>query len=351
MFRRGSVIVAAAGPTLFVLGIALRAPIPFCILGVVALIAAVVAIRAGNRRLELWISGTEMLAEARRSKAWTLTWCVDGRSYSEQTGQAQLLWTGGRARILVDLAHPSRMTPVGLEMLTPPEPEESPAERRTILPSGPRASNPRMLKGARLQRIAALVTAFFALCVACAVTPHVQDRRRFLSEAVSAGPARVVGTTRYTVDYECEGARRSFAASGKAQARWPIGKIVPVYRHQGFLVAEPEVPGLPLGAGLLLSGLPLAAAVGILVSSIREARLVRRLWRQGKEVSAEIISDHTFEMQREVICQFASAGSVGTTVRSFAKSRRPLLGCRGEAVVLVDRRNPRLSRMVLADEA
>ena len=139
IFRRGSVITAGAGPPLFVLGIALRVPIPFCILGLVALIAAVVAIRAGNRRLELWISGTEMLAEARRSKAWTLTWCVDGHAYSEQTGQAQLLWAGGRARILVDLAHPSRMTPVGLEMLTPPESEKSPSERRPILPPGPRA--------------------------------------------------------------------------------------------------------------------------------------------------------------------------------------------------------------------
>src|SRR5215831_10831972 len=84
---RISVILGAAGMTLFVLGIVLRAPIPFCIWGMMAIIAAVVAYRGGTRRLDLWMYGTEMLADAKLSKAWTLTWCVDGRTYSEQTCQ------------------------------------------------------------------------------------------------------------------------------------------------------------------------------------------------------------------------------------------------------------------------
>jgi hypothetical protein len=351
MTRRVSVMVGTAGMTLVVLGVALRAPIPFSLWGMMAVVAAVIAYRSGTRRSELWIYGTEMAAEARPAKSWILTWGVGGRTYSEQTCQQPLLWTNGRVRILVDLDHPSRMTPVGMEMVAPPEPVGSQEAWPPVLPPRLRAPNARMLKGARQRRIAAAVTAALALCVAAVVAPSVLERRRFLSEASSAGPARVIGHTRNTVDYECEGARRSFAAGGKAQSRWPIGKIVPVYRVEGFIVAEPEFPGLPLATGLILTCLPAAAAIGFLVSAIREARFVRRLWRQGKEVPAEILSDHTLQGQREVICRFASAGSVGTTRRAFSASRRPLLGVRGEAVVLVDRLDPNRSRMILADEA
>lgn len=349
--RRMCVGVRTAGMTLFVLGIALGTPVPFCIWGLMSILAAIVGCRVGTKRLELWSSGTEMLAEARSAKSWILTWCVGGRTYSEQTCQQPLLWDNGRVRILVDLAHPSRMTPVGLEMVVLPELEASQEALLPVLPARLRGSNERMLKGARQQRIAAALTAVLALCVAGVVTPSVLERRRFLSEAMTAGPARVIGHTRNTVDYECEGVRRSFAASGKAQSRWPIGKSVPVYRSQGFIVAEPEFPGLPLATGVILTCLPTLAALGILVSAVREAGFVRRLWREGKEVPAEIISDHTLQGRREVVCRFVSAGSVGTTRRDFSASRRPLEGSRGEAVVLVDRRHPSLSRMILADEA
>src|SRR5262249_6426310 len=260
--------------------------------GVMALIAAAAGFRFVNRRLELWLYGTEMLAEGRPGKGWMLTRSVGARSYSKQTN-LPLLWDCGKVRILVDLDHPSRMTPVGLDMAAPPELVASLKASPPVLPPRPRDPNSRMLRGARQLRIAAVVAAVLALCVAGALTPSVQGRRRFLAEATFAGPARVIGYTRETVDYECEGDRRSFAAGSKAQRRWPIGASVPVCRSQGMIVAEPEYPGLPLATGLILTGLPTAAALLLLVSAMSEARLVRRLWRDGKEVAAEIISDRT----------------------------------------------------------
>jgi hypothetical protein len=130
-----------------------------------------------------------------------------------------------------------------------------------------------------------------------------------------------------------------------------VGKTLAVYRHRGLVVAEPEVPGMALPLGVILTGLPILAAVGVLAAAVSEARLARELWRFGKEVPADLISDHTQNQRREVVCRFASAGLIGVTRREFSAIRKPLQGFRGEAVVLVDPRDPKKSRMLLADEA
>ncbi|HVE42151.1 MAG TPA: hypothetical protein VNM14_19815 [Planctomycetota bacterium] len=349
--RRMSVVFGSLGLVLVVLGVAAKAPIPFCIWGFFVLGAAVVVRRSGERRLELWLHGTEMLAEARPGKAWTLTWSVDGKTFRGQTSQMPLLWTNGRVRILVDLDKPSRMIPLGLEMVETPEAEGPQTVLPPVLPPRPRRASLLVLTEARQRRNAALLTASLALFVACLVSPFVLERCRFLAEAVPAGQARVTGRTRSSVEYVFDGARRSFEAGGKSQVQWPVGKIVTVYRHRGFVVAEPEVPGMRIPVGVILIVAPIVAAILILTSAVGEARQAQRLWRFGKEVPAEMISDHTQNQRREVICRFSSAGLGGVTRREFAASRNLLEGYRGEPVVLVDPRDPKVSRMMLADEA
>jgi hypothetical protein len=243
------------------------------------------------------------------------------------------------------------MMPVGVEMLPSPEAEAPSPEVPPVLSPRPRRTNLLVLTEAKQRRNAAVVTAVLALFVACLVSPFVLERRRFLAEAVPAGQGRVTGRTRSSVEYVFDGARRMFESSGKSQVQWPVGKLVTVYRHQGFVVAEPEVPGMRLPVGVILVAAPIVAAIVILMSALVEARLARRLWRFGKEVPAELISDHTQNQRREVVCRFSSAGLSGITRRDFAASRKPLEGFRGELVVLVDPRDPKRSRMVLADEA
>jgi hypothetical protein len=348
--RSASVACGAAGLALVVFGLVLKVPFPFCIWGFIALVAAVAVRRSGERRLELWLHGTEMRADARPGKTWTLTWSVDGRSYRSQTSQKLLLWANGRVRILVDQDEPSRMVPVGLEMLETPALEAPSAEVPTVLPQRPREANLLVLEDARRLRRAAALTAVLALLVACLVSPFVLERRRFYAEAVEAGQGRVTGRTRNAVEYQFDGSRRIFAAVGKAQAQWPVGKAVRVYRHQGFVVAETEVPGMPLPVGMILIAAPIVAAILILGSAVSEGRLAERLWRSGKEVSAEMISDHTQNRRREVVCRYSFAGRSGIARREFAASRKPLEGFRGELVVLADPRRPGVSRMILADE-
>src|SRR5689334_8274606 len=161
--RRVSTAFGAAGLALIVVGLAAKVPIPLCIWGVMALVAAVVVRKSGGRRLELWLHGTEMLAEARPGKAWTLTWTVDGRSYSGQASQMPLLWAGSRVRILVDLDKPSRMMPVGVEMLSSPEAEAPSPEVPPVLPPRQRRTNLLVLTEAKQRRNAAVVTAVLAL--------------------------------------------------------------------------------------------------------------------------------------------------------------------------------------------
>lgn len=348
--QRVSVGIAAAGTALIVAGLVSGVPVPLCIWGVMALVGAVIARRSMNRRLELWLQGIEMLADAKPGKAWTLTWTVDGRMQTGQSSQPLLLWDNGRVRILVDPMNPSRMTPVGLEMVLLQESDGSPEEALPVLPPRPRAPSRCMDREIRKQRLGALLLCVLALLPSCVVMPMVLKRRNFLSEAVSAGPARIMGRTCVTVDYEFEGEHRAFEASGKAQSRWPIGTQLRVYRHQGRIVAEPELPGMPVALGVVLAILSVASGVGILASAVSRERLARLLRRWGKEVSAEIISDCVQQGRRQVICRYSFAGKGGIARRDFAASRQPMEGRRGEAVVLVDPRDPRRSRIVLADE-
>jgi hypothetical protein len=349
--RRQSVGFGALGLALIVLGLVSKIPVPFCIWGFFVLGAAVVVRQTGERRQELWLQGTEMLARAQLAKSWTLTWSVDGKSFSSQTSQSPLLWANGCVRVLVDLDKPSRMIPLSLEMVEMPEAEGPQTVLPPVLPPRPRRASLLVLVEARQRRMLAALAAGLALVVALLVTPFVLERRRFLAEATEAGVGTVSGRTCQTVEYELDGSRRIFAASGKAQASWPVGKTVRVYRHQGMVVAETELPGMPLAAGVILMGLPIALAAGILASAVAEARLAQRLWRFGKEVPAELISDHTHNQRREVVCRFASGGRCGIARREFAATRKPLEGFRGEAVVLVDPRRPKQSRILLADEA
>ncbi len=349
--RRVSVMLVAAGTTLIVAGIVSRVPVPFCLWGVMALVGGVMARRSIDRRLELWLQGTEMSADAKPGKGWTLTWTVDGRTYTGQSSQPVLLWDNGRVRILVHPTDPSRMTPVGLEMVVQSESEGSSREAPTVLPSSPRASSDCMAQELRKQRLGAVLAFVLVLLPSCVVMPMVLKRRSFLSEAVSAGPARIIGRTAVTVDYECEGVHRAFEASGKAQSRWPIGTELRVYRREGRIVAEPELPGLPMGLGVVLAFLTVGSGAGILASVLSRERLARKLWRWGKEVSAEIVSDCVQRGRRQVICRYSFAGKGGIARREFAASRQPMEGRRGEAVVLVDPRSPLSSRVVLADEA
>ncbi len=349
--HRTTLVMGVAGLALIVVGALSGVPFPFCLWGMIVVIAAVVIRASGGRRLDLWLHGTEMLAEALPGKSWTLSWSLNGRGYSRQTSQMPLLWVDGRVRILVDRSQPSRMTPLGVEMLPFPESEEAAPIVEPALPPRPRKSSPLVLTEARQRRTLAVVAFVSVLVVACLVTPFVRDRQRFLAEAVETGRGTVTGRTSSMVEYQFDGSRRIFEARGKSQARWPVGATVRVYRHQGLVVAETELPGMPLTLGMVFMGLPILAAVGILASAVAEARRAQRLWRFGKEVPAELISDQTRNQRREVICQFSSAGLSGVTRREFAATRRLLEGARGELVVLVDPRNPNESRVMLADEA
>jgi hypothetical protein len=345
-----SIVLAVVGVAILAAALVSGFRYPFSLLGVLAVLVASVLSRTSKQRQELWVHGTEMLAEARRSKSWILRWTVDGRSYNAGTSQIPLLWANGRVRVLVDLDKPSRMLPLSLDMVATPETEGPSPVLPPVLAPRPRRPSLLVLTEARRLRTVALLTALLSPVVAGVVSPFVLERQRFLAEVSDVGTGQVIGRTASTVEYLFDG-RRSFAANRKAQGGWPLGKTLTVYRHQGFVVAETEVPGMPLPLGVVLVSLPVVAAIGILISAVSEARLAQKLWRFGKEVSAEIISDHVLDQRREVVCRFTSAGLFGFTRREFAASRKPLEGFRGEAVVLVDPRNPRLSRMILADEA
>jgi len=107
---------------------------------------------------------------------------------------------------------------------------------------------------------------------------------------------------------------------------------------------------MSLPAGMILILAPVLASLGILASAVGEALRAQRLWRSGKELAGEVISDRTEQQRREVVCRFDSGGRAGVTRRLFSASRRPLEGFRGEPVVLVDPGDPTVSRILLEDE-
>src|SRR5262249_33830421 len=158
-----SVVCGLVGAVLLTLGIAMKLPVPFCIWGFISLVVALVARRNIGQLMELWVHGTEMLAEAKPGKAWTLTVRVDGRPYQVQTAQLPLLWVNDRVRVLVDLDRPTRMMPVRPEMVEVPEAEEPPPVLPPVLPPRPRRANLLVLTEARQRRTAAAVTAVIAL--------------------------------------------------------------------------------------------------------------------------------------------------------------------------------------------
>ncbi len=215
------------------------------------------------------------------------------------------------------------------------------------LPSSPRAGGPTLSTEAR-GRVAASVTLSVAALILAAVTQaRATAREEFLSKAEAVG-GRVVAIEGQRVVFEAGGLRGT-TARGKSAPK--VGTPMAAYRHGGGVLAERDLPGMPRPAAIVVSLAPLVAAAILWLVAVAEVREARRLWRDGVEVDARVVSRHEANGTVEIIYRYASCGLRGVARREFPATRRPLTAADPfRVVVVVDAKDAQRSRLVLADE-